>query len=113
MKTSFEDRPFIKSPFLTKMVNLFDSLRNKKKKYGVASCMLVTGESGSGKSELAKYYAKNNPKIEQAERTHIPVLHYELRSVSTPEEFLRSLLVTIGDPQCGRGDRNKVSFMSD
>ena len=58
MKTTFEDRPFIKSPFLTKMVNLFDSLRNKKKKYGVASCMLVTGESGSGKSELAKYYAK-------------------------------------------------------
>ena len=107
MKTTFEERPFIKSPFLTKMVNLFDSLRNKKKKYGVASCMLVTGESGSGKSELAKYYAKNNPKIEQVERTHIPVLHYELRSVSTPEEFLRSLLVTIGDPQCGRGAKNK------
>ena len=74
--------------------------------------MLVTGESGSGKSELAKYYAKNNPKIEHVERTYIPVLHYELRSVSTPEEFLRSLLVTIGDPQCGRGPETRVSFMS-
>lgn len=64
MGTTVEDRPFIKNPFLAKMVDLFNSLRNKKKKYGVASCMLVTGESGSGKSELAKYYVKNNPKIE-------------------------------------------------
>lgn len=107
MGHSVIERPFIKSPFLSNMINLFDSLRRKKKHYGVASCLLLTGESGSGKSELAKYYVKNNPVIEQDERTHIPVLHYELRSVSTPEEFLRSLLVAIGDPQQGLGARNK------
>jgi len=107
MDQPLADRPFIKSPFLSEMLDLFDTLRLKKKNYGVASCLLLTGESGSGKSELAKYYVKNNPVIEQDERTHIPVLHYELRSVSTPEEFLKSLLVAIGDPQLGRGARNK------
>lgn len=101
------ERPFIKNPFLTDMINLFDSLRHKKKHYGVASCLLLTGESGSGKSELAKNYVKNHPVVEGEERTHMPVLHYELRSVATPEEFLRSLLVAVGDPQQGRGARNK------
>lgn len=107
MNKKILERPFIKSPFLADMIKLFNSLRDKKKYYGIASCILLTGESGSGKSELAKYYLKNNPAVELEEQTHIPVLHYELRSVSTPEEFLRSLLVAIGDPQQGRGARNK------
>ncbi len=107
MESSYIDRPFIKSPFLSSMIELFDSLRYKKVNFGVASCLLLTGESGSGKSELAKYYVKNNPVLEQAERTQIPVLHFELKAISTPEEFLRSLLVAVGDPQQGLGARNK------
>lgn len=100
-------RPFIKSPFISEMIKLFDSLRCKKREFGVASCMLLTGESGSGKSALAEYYLKNNPSVEQNERTYIPVLHFELKAISTPLEFLRSLLVTIGDPQQGMGARNQ------
>jgi len=107
MESSHIDRPFIKSPFLSNIIDLFDSLRYKKVNFGVASCLLLTGESGSGKSELAKYYVKNNPVVEQAERTQIPVLHFELKAISTPEEFLRSLLVAVGDPQQGLGARNK------
>lgn len=99
--------PFIKSPFLNDMVNLFDKLRFKKKHFGVASCLLITGESGSGKSALAKYYVKNNPVVEQEERTYVPVLHFELRAISTQSEFLRSLLVVTGDPQQGLGARNQ------
>lgn len=99
--------PFIKSPFLADMINLFDSLRHKKQKFGVASCLLLTGESGSGKSALAEYYVKNNPVVEHDERTHVPVLHFELKAIATPLEFLRSLLIAIGDPQQGMGARNQ------
>tara|TARA_R110001599_G_scaffold353151_2_gene590443 strand:+ start:2654 stop:3655 length:1002 start_codon:yes stop_codon:yes gene_type:complete len=105
------EHPFVKNPFSAEMLSLFDMLRHKKKVYGVASCLLLTGESGSGKSGLADYYAKNNPIQEQPERTFIPVLHYELVSVSTPEEFLKSLLVEIGDPQLGLGGRNKKDLL--
>ena len=101
------NRPFIKSPFVEQILKLFDSLRQKNEGYGVASCMLLTGESGSGKSELAKYYLKNYPVIEEEERTRIPVLHFELKSVSTPRDLLISLLVAIGDPQNGRNARNQ------
>lgn len=112
MSKKILESPFIKSPFLSELTKLFDSLRYKKKNYGVASCLLLTGESGSGKSELAKNYLKNNPVVDDEERAHIPVLHYELRSVATPEEFLRSLLVAVGDPQQGRGARNKGELYS-
>jgi len=101
------ERPFIKSPFISEMIDLFDSLRYKNNNFGVASCLLLTGESGSGKSELAKYYLKNNPNVEQPERIYKPVFHFEIKSVSTPLEFLRSILIGIGDPQLGMGAKNK------
>lgn len=99
--------PFIKNPFITKILDLFDLLRRKKRHFNVASCLLLVGESGSGKSEIAKYYVKKNPVQEQKTRTHIPVLHFELKAISTPRELLRSLLIKIGDPQQGMGARNK------
>jgi hypothetical protein len=107
MDKAVVNRPFIKSPFITDMINLFDTLRHKKRHFNVASCLLLTGESGSGKSALAQYYVKNNPVVEQNERTHIPVFHFELRAISTPQDFLRALLVAIGDPQQGMGAKNK------
>lgn len=107
MDTVKSTRPFIKSPFIADMIKLFDTLRYKRRHFGVASCLLLTGESGSGKSALAEHYVRNNPVVEQSERTHIPVLHFELKAISTPLEFLRSLLIAIGDPQQGGGARNQ------
>ena len=106
MSSSYIDAPFIKSPFLSSMLNLFDSLRYKKEHFDVASCLLLTGESGSGKSSLAEYYVKNNPAVEEEERTYIPVFHFEIKAISTPQEFIRSLLIALGDPQQGNGARN-------
>lgn len=112
MGASLLDRPFIKSPYLASLLDIFDLLRHKKNEFGVASCMLLTGESGSGKSELAKQYTKKNPVVELDERTFIPVLHFELQSISTIEEFLKSLLVAFRDPQNGLGARNRKELYS-
>lgn len=101
------EKPFIKSPFVNQILSMLDNLRQKNRDFGVASCMLLTGESGSGKSELARYYLKSNPIIEEPERTKIPVLHFELKSVSTPRDLLISLLIAIGDPQNGKNARNQ------
>jgi hypothetical protein len=102
-----QEKPFIKSPFIHETLKVIDNLRRKERDFGIPSCMLLTGESGSGKSELAKYYLKSNPIIEKPERTRIQVLHFELKSVSTPRDLLISLLVAIGDPQLGRNARNQ------
>lgn len=104
------ERPFIKSPFITRMISIFNLLREKKTNFGIASCLLLTGESGSGKSELAKYYVKNNPIEEHPDRTFMPVVHFELKSVDSPEQFLKALLIAIGDPQLGLGCKNKTEY---
>lgn len=104
------ERPFIKNPFITRMISIFDLLRDKKTNFGIASCLLLTGESGSGKSELAKYYVKNNPIEEHPDRTFMPVVHFELKSVDSPEQFLKALLIAIGDPQMGLGCKNKTEY---
>lgn len=104
-------KPYIKSPFLSKIFKLFDKLRETKKKFDTTSCMLITGESGSGKSQIAKHYVEKNPHVEQDERTYIPVLHYELESVSTEVQLLRSLLIAIGDPQLGEKEKNAVALL--
>lgn len=105
--TAILPKPFIINPFLSTVIETFDSLRLKKKKFDVASCMLVTGESGSGKSALAAHYLEKYPRYDEDIRTVVPVLHYQMRSVATPEAFLRSLLIAIGDPQQGKGAKNK------
>ena len=54
MDSVTSSQPFIKSPFIADMLNLFDTLRHKKRHFGVASCLLLTGESGSGKSTVVQ-----------------------------------------------------------
>jgi nucleoside-triphosphatase THEP1 len=87
-------------------------LRYKKLNYGVATSMLITGESGSGKSEIAKRYVIKNPLQENEFGIKKAVIHYELKSVSTPEEFLRSILIEVGDPQMGLNARNKSELFN-
>ena len=108
--TNILNKPFIQTPSLKNILELFDFLREKKKTFGEASSVLITGESGSGKTELAKQYLYKNPPFETVERSFIPVLHFELRAVSTPVEFLRSILLAIGDPQLGEGRNAGVLF---
>lgn len=99
--------PFVTFPRINKIFTLFDSLRDQHKKHGAVSCVLITGESGSGKSEIAARYLKKNPEVQESERIFKPVIWYELKSVSTRKGFIQKLLVAIGDPQMGMGAVNE------
>ena len=99
MTSEFISEPFITSPTTKKVFSLFDSLREKKSRFDVASCGLITGESGSGKSQLAKRYFQKNQPLEEENRRRIPVFHYELKEAST------CLLYTSPSPRDQRGSR--------
>lgn len=74
------------------------------------SCMLVTGETGVGKTTFIKQYMKNNPRsslvTEEDERTVVPVLYCELPKAKHPKPVVVELLKQLGDPLKSVGDAN-------
>ncbi|QIL91248.1 AAA family ATPase [Microbulbifer sp. SH-1] len=112
MSSAYIEHPFIKNPFTMEMLKLFDTLRYKKTNFNVQSCALITGESGSGKSGLAKFFLKKNPVIEQSQRTYIPVFYFKVISVSKAEYLLKSILVELDDPQMGEGDTDQRKLLT-
>lgn len=76
------------------------------------SCMLVTGETGVGKTTFIEQYMKNNPRsnliTEDDDRTVVPVLYCELPKAKHPKPVAAELLKQLGDPLKGVGDANAL-----
>ncbi|WP_019616898.1 TniB family NTP-binding protein [Psychromonas ossibalaenae] len=66
-------------------------------------CILVRGETGTGKSEFIKRYCASHPRIEEADRTKIPVLVSLLPKAKHPKPVVSQLLRDLGDPLSGTG----------
>ena len=75
-------------------------------------CMLVTGETGVGKTTFIKQYMKNNPRssqvTEEYEGAIIPVLYCELPKAKHPKPVAVELLTELGDPINASGDANSL-----
>lgn len=99
-------KPFVVTGEVKRIFGMLDGLRKGYIEEGDTNC-LITGESGSGKSELVKRYAAKYPRKELEEYTHIPVLYVQLRSPQTAKAFTQQILVAIGDPQGGSGVKSK------
>lgn len=100
------NKPFIRNKTINSIIDHLDFSRNKNKQFNIATCSLITGESGSGKTQIMNYYTKINPIRNERNKTTIPVLHYELQTFSNPTELIRSLLINLGDPQKGASAKN-------
>ena len=103
--------PFVATGDVKHIFNILDDLRINYIEEGDTNC-LITGESGSGKSELVKQYAAKYPRRELEEYTHIPVLYVQLSSPQTAKAFTQQVLATLGDPQGGRGIKTKEEGFS-
>jgi len=66
-------------------------------------CILVVGETGTGKSEFIKKYLQKYPSKEEKERTKIPVLVSLLPKAKHPKPVVSQLLRDLGDPLGGTG----------
>ena len=98
--------PFVVTGDVKRIFKLLDDLRVNYVEEGDTNC-LITGESGSGKSELVKRYAAKYPRRELEEYTHIPVLYVQLSPPQTPKAFTQQILAAIGDPQGGKAIKTK------
>ena len=61
-------------------------------------CVLVTGESGSGKSALVHYWRRQHPAFETPDGTVSPVLFVEAPTRATQKTLCEQILVAMGVP---------------
>lgn len=70
----------------------------------LAKYMLLTGQSGSGKSTILKEYRDAHPTRILEETTHIPVLYFEIPGgTPTVPDVASQILASMGDPAAFRG----------
>ena len=66
--------------------------------------MLVTGDTGAGKTSLIEYYQKKRPKLENQYASKIPILSTSLPESSTSVKAAQQLLYDLGDPFYSKSD---------
>jgi Cdc6-like AAA superfamily ATPase len=65
--------------------------------------LLITGESGVGKTTLCKKYVERYPRIDLTEKTKVPVLLARIPFPATPKNLVTVLLAELGDPLSDKG----------
>lgn len=98
--------PFVATGVVKRIYDSLDNLRQGYLEEGDTNC-LITGESGSGKSELVQRYAAKYPRRELDEYTYIPVLYVKFKTTKTDKAFVDQILIALGDVQEGRGAKSK------
>jgi len=88
---------FVEHPILTTIIEDFDRLRYNKKLGGEQLCMLLTGDTGSGKSSVINHYlAKTKIDNTAREAMHIPVLVSRIPSKPSLDSTITELLKDLG-----------------
>lgn len=66
-------------------------------------CMLIEGDTGSGKTTMSRRHEQKHPRYESASGTVIPVLMATIPVPATPKSLVTKLLKKLGDPVAERG----------
>jgi type II secretory pathway predicted ATPase ExeA len=89
---------FIASPYLKSVLNELDECRELSKLGGDPECMIVTGDTGAGKTSLIKKYLELNSRKESYEGTVIPVLSTTLPGEANSVALFQQILTDLGHP---------------
>lgn len=65
---------YVETPLLRAIQEDFDRLRFNKQFAGEPQCMLLTGDTGTGKSSLIRHYAAKHPEQVRHGFIHKPLL---------------------------------------
>jgi hypothetical protein len=105
----FEDRIlqaeqiFITYPRIKKIRERIARCHMKSSRSQEPRCFMVTGESGCGKTSLAKAYRRKYPPVETENGTTIPVLYSLISAPATVKGVTAGLLASMGEPFPGHG----------
>jgi type II secretory pathway predicted ATPase ExeA len=89
---------FVASPFLKAVLNELDECRELSKLGGDPECIIVTGDTGAGKTSLINKYLELNVRNDSYEGTVIPVLSTTLPGEANSVALFQQILADLGHP---------------
>lgn len=87
---------YVETPLLRSIQQDFDRLRYNKQFAGEPQCMLLTGDTGTGKSSLIRHYMRKSPEQLGHGFIHKPLLASRIPSMPTLESTMVELLKDLG-----------------
>lgn len=70
-------------------------------------CLLLTGDTGAGKTTIYKTYAQNYPAQETEEGSVVPIVYATIPAPATVKGLVEALLKELGDPLHNKGTTAK------
>lgn len=96
-------RILVSLPFEAELRSILLDLRRLRTPGAKPGHVLLTGESGTGKTTMIEHYISENPRRDGGERWIIPCFRAAMPDSPTRENLVRELLSSLGDQMSNRG----------
>jgi type II secretory pathway predicted ATPase ExeA len=94
---------YISYPRLEVVIKKIEHCHRHSKLSAEPECLLITGETGAGKTTLYKRYQQRFPRRVTEDGTVVPVLSVSIPVPATVKSMVTTLLVALGDPFAEKG----------
>lgn len=102
-RVALVERIHIAFPRLERVRDRIACCHHHSKVAAEPECMLVTGDTGAGKTTLIRLYTREYPPHRSPEGATVPVLSAAIPVPATAKSLATRLLVALGDPLAERG----------
>jgi type II secretory pathway predicted ATPase ExeA len=94
---------YISYPRLEAVIKKIEHCHRHSELSAEPECLLITGETGAGKTTLYKRYEQRFPRRVTEDGTIVPVLSVSIPVPATVKSMVTTLLVALGDPVAEKG----------
>ena len=99
----------VESPFFTNIIKKITECHKRSKHMTEPRCLIITGDTGFGKTTIGSFYEKDYPRVVRDNGTIIPVLLSSVPSPATIKSMGSWLLRDMGDPMPDRGTTGSIT----
>jgi len=101
---------YVQRPQTDQIATCIDEIRGNRAYLTEPTVLLLTGDTGLGKSTFLKKYAKKSRRRRVAGRVKQPIIYMEMPTQATPLAAAELLLKLLGDPRSERGRLSSREF---
>ena len=99
----------VESPLFTGIIDRIKECHRRAKYTTEPRGLLITGDTGYGKTTLGRFYEKDYPRVKGDDGMIIPVLFSSVPSPATIKNMGSALLKDLGDPLYDRGTTGNIT----